>query len=318
MIARYLIRFGLLIYLVGFAAAPRLLQAQELSDGQLLSDEAIWDESDWDAVTDDTELPVARFKKGFFQKFQFGGGWVGSTDNDGLSIGTVDASMAAAVPLGSFENLLVVAPKFRVDFLDGPDRLELPSQVYDTGVSFLWRKQINDRWGLMTVATPAVRSDFEATENTVRVFALGLATWQWIPDKLEISFGAVYLDRNDISVLPAAGLRARPSPCWLIDVMFPRPKVAYRISKDGPRSELWGYFAGALGGNTWAVMKDGVNDELTIRGYRLLLGLESICDGGSGAFVEIGYAFDREVEYEIADETYEFGGAFLAQAGIAY
>ncbi len=293
------------------------LHAQDLADGPLMSEE-VWGEEDWYAMTDDSEQPVERFKKGFFQKFQFSGGYVGSGSRDDLGIGNVETLVALGVPLGSFQNILAVAPKFRVDFLDGPIELDLPGQVYDTGVNFVWRKELSDRWGVMAVATPAVRSDFQATEKTVRVFALGLATWQWIPDKLEISFGAVYLDRNDLSVLPAVGLRSRPNPRWLIDLMFPRPRVSYRISKDGPRSEMWGYLGGALGGNTWAVLRDGINDEMTIRGYQLLLGIETVHQGGSGAFIEIGSAFNREVEFEVADEKYEFSAGFLVQAGLAY
>ncbi|MDG2382139.1 MAG: DUF6268 family outer membrane beta-barrel protein [Pirellulaceae bacterium] len=298
-------------------AMTRPVFAEEFADEPLMSEE-VWGDADWLTMTDDSELPVERFKKGFFQKFQLSGGYLGSGSRDNLGIGNVEALVALGVPLGSFKNILAVAPKFRVDFLDGPSPFDLPDQVYDTGVNFVWRKQLSDRWGVMAVATPAVRSDFVATEKTVRVFALGLATWQWIPDKLEISFGAVYLDRNDISLLPAVGLRARPNPRWLIDLMFPRPRISYRISKDGPRGEVWGYLGGALGGNTWAVLRDGINDEMTIRGYQLLLGIETVYQGGNGAFLEIGSAFNREVEFEVADEKYEFGAGFLVQAGLAY
>lgn len=287
-------------------------------DEHLLLDETTWGEPDWYSMADDSELPVERFKKGFFQKLQFNGGYLGSGKSDDLGIGHMDALVAVAVPLGSLDNILAVAPSFRVDFVDGPPELDIPSQLYATGVNFLYRKKINERWGFMGVATPAVRSDFEATENTVRVFALGMASWQWIPDRLELSFGVVYLDRNDISLLPAAGLRAHPTPYWLVDLMFPRPRVAYRFLKDGPRSEVWGYFGGTIGGNTWAVLRDGVNDELTIRDYRLVLGIESICHGGSGAFLEVGVALGREVEYEVLDEKTDFGDAFLIQAGVTY
>ena len=306
-----------LVVLLSVLACARIAQSQT-TDDELMLDELTWAESEWLDFTDDQEQPVERFKKGFFQQLQFKGGYLGSGDSDDLAIGYSEALVAVGVPLGSLENILGVAPKFRVDFLDGPSDLDLPSQLYTTGVNLLWRKQIHDRWGLMAIASPAVRSDFEATENTVRVFALGLASWQWIPDRLELSFGAVYLDRNDIPLLPALGLKARPTPSWLIDVMFPRPRVAYRFLKDGPRSELWGYFGGTIGGNTWAVLRDGVNDELTIRDYRLLLGAEVIADGGSGGFIEIGIALGRELEYQVLDQKYDFGDAFLVNAGVSY
>lgn len=264
-------------------------------------------------------MPVERFKRGFFQRASFAGGWVGTGDRSDLGISTWESSMSFAVPLGSFENLLIVTPSFRADYLDGPLTPDVPGQLYETGATFLWRKQIRERWSLMTLAAPMVRSDFESTEHAIRVFGLGLATWEWVPDELKVSFGAVYLDREDVGILPALGLQWTPEPWWQIDVMFPRPRVAYRLAKDGPRSEMWGYLGGALGGNTWSVRRaDGSDDELSLRDFRLMLGIEQIRTGGGGWFAEMGYVFGRRLEYSVEMLELEFADAWMARAGVAF
>ena len=73
------------------------------------------------------------------------------------------------------------------------------------GVDFMWRKQFNDRWGSMIAVRPAVASDFQTSQDAIRITGRALATWQWVPERLSLLLGAVYLDRNDLAVLPGVG-----------------------------------------------------------------------------------------------------------------
>lgn len=267
----------------------------------------------------DFDAPVQRHKNGFFQKAQFSGGWVGSGSERDLGMSYVSTSVTGAIPLGSFDNILAVTPSFRVDYVDGPLTPDVPEQLYVTGVNFFWRRSFTERWGVTAMATPSVRSDFRTGDDAVRVFGLLLADLVWWPEELVISFGAVYLDRDDLSVLPAAGLKWTPSPVWTFDLMFPRPKIAHRIAKDGPCSETWAYVVGGLGGNTWAVKRvNGTSDSLTISDYRVSLGVERITHGGGGQRVEVGYAFGRQVEYASSEAEFDFGDALVVEAGVAF
>src|SRR5690606_12700948 len=108
---------------------------------------------------------------------------------------------------------------------------------------------------------------------------------------LDLSLGVVYLDRDDIPLLPVAGFTWTPSPQWQIDINFPRPRIARRIDKRGGLSESWVYTAVGLGGNTWAVERaDGSDDVLTMRDYQWIFGWEHRRSGGRGLFVEAGAA----------------------------
>ena len=176
------------------------------------------------------DYAVRRYRQGFFQRLQVSGGWIDSAANQDLVIGNLKTSLTVAVPLGSFENLLIVTSGFQVDALNSSLSVDVPSPLYDVGVDFMWRKQFNDRWGIMVAARPAVSSDFQTSEDGFRITGRALATWQWLPERLSLLFGVVYLDRNDLPILPGVGLIWTPDPDWRLDLVFPRPKLARRFA----------------------------------------------------------------------------------------
>ena len=262
---------------------------------------------------------IQRYRKGFFQGFRISGSWMDSEGSNGLGISNLDTSLTVAVPLGSFENLLLVTPGFEVDQLDGHTDIDMPSRLYDAGLSFMWRKQFNDRWGSMVAVRPAIASDFRTSRDAIRITGRALATWEWFPERLSLVFGVVYLDRNDLPVLPGAGLIWTPNPDWRLDLIFPRPRLARRLMFLPRQREDWVYLGGSLGGRTWAVEREsGVSDQLTLSDYRLYLGWERIRDGGSGWFVEGGYVFWRELEYEVSPLTRSISDAVMIRGGFTF
>lgn len=275
-------------------------------------------ESTFDSFLRKREEPaVSRFKKQAVQKFELAFGHLVGIDDD-LSSTSFEASLGLGVPLGSLENILGVTPSFRVDWIDASSTMDVPSELFETGVQFFFRKPINDRWSAMAIVRPAIRSDFTTDDNAFRIFGLGLLTRQCLPGRLSMSFGVVYLDRADLPLLPALGLTWTPTNTAKLDLRFPESRWSQRLQKDGVRSETWAYLSGALGGNTWAVTREsGQTDELSLRDFRLTIGAEKVVDGGGGWFAEIGYAFGRRLEYESGDEIGLSDGVIL-RAGWAY
>lgn len=265
------------------------------------------------------DKPIERYKRGFFQRLEFSGGWLVPFEND-IETRHLAASLSVAVPLGNLENILVVTPSFRVDQNESSLALEIPNELYTTGLGLLYRREWNDRWSTLLLGEPQLRTDFESSENEVRIFALALAQWQWIPDVLELSFGAVYLGRDDLpAVLPAAGVVWRPTPEWTFEAIFPRPRIAYRLAKESDQAETWAYLQGALGGNTWNVKRSsGAEDRFSAKDYRAMLGIERVLKGGGGVFVETGYVFGRHVEYEIGLEEQDLSDGWTIQGGIRF
>lgn len=274
--------------------------------------------ADPDGSLVDPEAPVRRYKKQAIQKLAVSTGSLFAIDND-LSSRFVETSIGLGIPLGSFDNILGVTPSFRVDWIDAQPGLDVPTELFETGLQFFWRKTINDRWNAMAIVSPAIRSDFTTSDDALRIFGFGLLTRECIPDCLSLSFGAVFLDRADIPLLPAVGLSWTPRPTTRLDLRFPESRLSYRFAKDVAKSETWGYLSGGLGGNTWAVTRaSGLTDELSLRDLRLTVGLEKIVDGGGGSFVEAGYAFNRQLQYEKTAEEISLSDGALLQAGWAY
>jgi hypothetical protein len=288
------------------------------------------------------ELPVVRFKKQAIQKVIVAGGWLIATEGNDLSSSYLETSLSVGIPLGlvrqklsganerSFgaepvtadagvPEILSITPAFRVDFMDAAPGIDVPTELFETGVSLFYRKTISNRLSAMAIVRPSVRSDFTTSDNAFRLFGLGLLTWDCVPEELSLSFGAVYLDRADLPLLPAVGLTWTPRTTTRLELQFPQSRLSWRLAKDGAACETWTYLSAGIGGNTWAVTRtDGTTDELSLGDIRLGLGLDHIIDGGGGWFAELGYAFNRHIEYQSTQTRVNLSEGIVLQAGWRY
>lgn len=268
---------------------------------------------------DDAEVELTRFKKQALQSITLTAGWLADTGDGALNSSFLDASIGSGIPLGSFDNILGVTPRFRVDWMDAEPSIDIPSELYQLEVQFFYRRVIHDRLSAILVFSPSIRSDLTTSDKAFRVFALGLLNWEYVPDRLTLSGGAVVLGRADLPVLPAIGLTWTPNRVTQLDLRFPSSTLSYRLAKDGRRSEKWAYASVGLGGNTWAVTRQsGQTDELSTRDIRLTLGIEKRLDGGGRWFAEAGYAVDRRLEYESDQRQQKLGDAAFLTAGWRY
>lgn len=262
------------------------------------------------------ETPLQRFRQSAYQGASLAGGVISDGGSDALTISHYDVSARFAMPIDGMENVLLITPAFRQEFVDAPVGVDIPDSLYVTGVSLMWMKTLSERWKSTAIVAPSVRSDFQTSEDAFRIFGLGILTYRYTPD-LDLSFGAVYLDRDDIPLLPVLGLTWTPTPEWKFDINFPRPRISRRIDKCGAHSESWVYTGVGLGGNTWAVERaDGSDDVLTLRDYQWIFGWEHLRSEGRGMFVEGGASFGRTLEYENTDEEVDFDDALFIRAGI--
>jgi hypothetical protein len=266
------------------------------------------------------EVELSRFKRQALQSASVSGGYMGDVGGGGgLSSSYLDLSIGSGIPLGSFDNILGVTPRFRVDWIDADASIDVPSTVYQFELQFFYRRPICDRLSAMMIFSPSVRSDLSTSDDAFRVFALGLLNWECIPDRLTLSGGAVYLGRADIPVLPAIGVLWTPNRLTRLDLRFPTSRLSRRLAKDGGRSETWAYVSAGLGGNTWAVTRDSLTtDEVSLRDFSLRMGIERVVDGGGGCFADVGYAFGRRLEYESDDSEVKLDDAVLFRCGWRY
>jgi hypothetical protein len=202
----------------------------------------------------------------------------------------------------SLENLGVLsveepsgmAAGFGVHFLDGPIRTEMPPRLFDFSIGYQRREWLRPNFGWDFLFRVGAFSDFEGSAKDGVRFPSHVVTFLRYSSSLTWLVGVDYLDRDDVRILPVAGAVFTPTDEVRLDIAFPRPRAAFRVMD----SNTWLYLAGELGGGTWAIERDETwDDNATYRDLRLVFGIETIELNGTGSALELGYVFDRELEY---------------------
>ena len=243
--------------------------------------------------------------------------------SDGLGLTTLDTSVTIGMPAPTVNSPLLITPGFGTTFVDevpGPLDPGLPSQLYDAWVQARWLSKIGEKFGVDLAVAPGWYSDFtNDTSEALRITGHGFGAWE-ATENLRVVAGVIYLDRRDVNILPAGGLLWTPSDDQRHEILFPRPRFAWRVS-ESDKAAQWVYVAGEFGGNQWAVERDnGANDVVVYHDYRLLFGWErKPADLGMSWRLETGWVTGRLVEYYITDTAdYHPSDTFLVRAGLWY
>lgn len=241
-----------------------------------------------------------------------------ATEVFGDDFGITELSLTTGV-LAPRDPRWIVSSGIDLRFLDAPAGVDVPETLYGLTVDFMYRDRWNDDWAYQLAITPGIFTDFADVDgDALRITGRALATGT-INDQLSLVLGVIYLDRDDVPVLPALGLTYTPTPDDVFELLFPRPKYKRRFAA-GVDAEVWGYVGGEFGGGQWQVERaDGMNDELILRDFRLLLGVErkAVARGGMSWRIEGGYVFGREVEFDSEVGEFSPDSGFLVRAGLS-
>lgn len=213
---------------------------------------------------------------------------------------------------------MTVTTGFQAHFLDGPKRTDLPPRLYNMSLGFQWEKQVKPGLGLQLGLTPAYYSDFENTgADSFRMMARVIGFYTTSPQTQWV-FGFAYLDREDVRALPVLGVIHVPHADLRLDLVFPKPRIARRISASG-QWERWGYLSGEYGGGSWGIKRaNGTDDIATYSDWKLNLGFEQRYQNGRSLLLEVGYVFNREIEYRDGPGDFRPSDTYMLRAGIVY
>jgi hypothetical protein len=280
------------------------------------------------APEEDPDVPRDA-RKGFFQKVFLTDTWLARLGDGGFGMNDLEAGAVFALPFPTRTWPLLITPGFIAHWLDGPAGVDLPPRVYEAYTEFRWLPRFTQRLRADAAIMPTYNSDFRASRDALRITGYGAGIWQWTP-KMKLVLGASYLDRHDVAVLPIAGISWHPSDDWKLDLVFPKPKIARRIGQYGtlcpasggsccPEIEYWLYVAGELGGGIWAFEHtDGIEDVFSYRDYRLMLGIERKVFFGLDSRLEVGYAFNRRIEFQSGLPDVEPGDTVMVRGALTY
>lgn len=200
---------------------------------------------------------------------------------------------------------------FNLHWLAGPISSPLPPRLYDFTLGYQSRRKLSDQFSYDVSTSVGAYSDFEASARKGIRFPSHAVGMFHVNRSADFIFGADYLDRDDISVLPVAGVSLR-DVCLhglRMDLVFPRPRIDFMLSETNRI-----YLAGQMNGGTWQVrFPDRSNPALTYRDLRLLLGFESTSKSGGLSAWEFGYVFGRRLEFRDQPGHSGFDDAFVIQ-----
>jgi hypothetical protein len=265
----------------------------------------------------------------FLQEIRLQHEWIfEDEDVDALEINSTEVSATFAVPLFSLQTPVLITPGFGLHLFDGPTRVpptfaDLPGQTYDAFLDVGWNPQVTNWLAAELGVRTGVYTDFDHfSTDSFRIMGRGIGVVRITPT-LQAKAGIVYIDRNDIKLLPVIGVVCDPSADAHYELVFPRPKLARRWITLANHN-LWYYLAGEYGGGSWTVVREGPPefvDSVDYNDIRVLLGLEWLPEAESGmrGFVEVGYVFERELFYvSQSPADFELDDTFLIRGGIAF
>ncbi|MCH7753004.1 MAG: hypothetical protein IH898_12745 [Planctomycetes bacterium] len=262
-------------------------------------------------------------RDGLFQKIYFTGTWLPRLEDDSLGVSSLETGVVFGFPFFRRDTPLLVTPQFAVHYLDGPTTPDLPARLYDAAVEFRHMRQFGDGpWAMDVAVTTGYYSDFQHGDaDAFRVTGRGLAVYESSPAAKWI-LGVAYLNRAGASVLPVAGVIYEPTPDVRWDLIFPRPKVAWRLpwGVPGCGDDKWVYVGGEFGGGIWSIERPVslTQDLLTYRDFRVLAGYERKIIGGLSRRFEVGYIFGRELEFDSATPDVSLDDTLFLRAGLTY
>ena len=260
---------------------------------------------------------ISSHKNGFFQLFSLSATWFGNAnDPDDLGGTEIDTFLTVALPAPIVEWPLLITPGFNMTLIDGPTVTDLPTRLYLTYVDFMWLPVVVNRWKALLSVAPSVFGDFDTGE--FRLTGKALAIFDWIPGRVQLIGGVLYLNRDNVRILPAGGVIWTPADWTRFELLFPKPKLAVRTGV-GPGFEDWIFGTAEFGGNTWPIVRDsGLKDNVTYIDYRLIAGFERKLNGGAGYRLEGGYVFGRSITFTSGNGDFDPQNTFLIRGVITY
>lgn len=236
-------------------------------------------------------------KSGAFQQSLSRATYLPRIGDDGFGMTSLNQQVTLALPPFISGSPILLTPSYTMHFLDGPGQIDVPPRLTDGELEFRYMKQATPRLGIDLAVAPSYFSDGNNTSSDAwRVTGRALGAWS-VNERWQIVGGGVYTGRSDFPAVPVAGLIWKPNCNVRVEAVFPRPRAYFRPFVNGT-VEHWFYLGGEYGGNTWAIdHAGGIPDKMTYADLRLLVGWERKAPGGWNGRLELGWVFDRSIEF---------------------
>lgn len=263
------------------------------------------------------------------------GSWAylfGNNTGTQLGVNELDTSATFALPFffNSPANLnrapLLITPGFGLQLWNGPNMVttgdDLAPSTYDVFLDTSWNPQMTPLFGAELGIRVGIFTAWDTfVWDSWRLMGRAIGTINLTPT-MQGKIGIVYLDRNQVKLLPAVGMTWVPDANSRYDIFFPAPKAAKRFTQWRNKS-IWGFLAGEYGGGAWTFTQANMNGAVTEFDYndvRITGGVEMVpvtAQGLAGSF-EVGYVFARNLYYVDGARNLNLNDTLMLRLGLAY
>ena len=250
--------------------------------------------------------------------------WVFRSGDNGLGMFTIKSSPSRELELNAPSHFNIEF-EYGVHFLSGPAKSDLPPRLFDLYFNVHWLQHLGAGIGFDANFDLGLYTDFEDTSRPGWRFpGRAIGFWNLNGEASDSEFtligGLESFDTDALRVVPAGGIIWQPTESTRFEFYFPRPQIKLRLNHDD-EDELWLYARGELLGSAWAIERsNGAADVANLTERRVALGIESrsLTKEGSTTFMEIGYVFDRQLEYRSGHGNMNLDDAMMFRMGSRY
>ncbi len=258
-------------------------------------------------------------------------------DGSGTRVGVNELDTTATFALPFFHNSpanlnhapLLITPGFGLQLWDGPETsatllADLPPNTYDVFLDTAWNPQFTPLFGAELGVRVGIFTNWDVlVMDSWRIMGRAIGTLRLTPTT-QAKVGIIYLDRNQVKLLPAVGVTWTPDATSRYDIFFPAPKAAKQFAANDKRA-WWGYVSGEYGGGAWTFRRSTSNYNM-ITGFdyndiRIALGTEWVPTSSTGLTgnFEVGYVFYRQLYYvEGPPQIQSLPDTIMFRFGLAY
>lgn len=239
----------------------------------------------------------------FLEQVRVESEWLNRQNSQSVGITSVELNASFAFPILVQQPPFFVTPGFAIHFWDGPSSSDwqgnpvLPGSTYDAYLDTAWRPVITPWLSGDIGFRVGVYTDFNfVNSHSIRTIGRGLGIVTLNP-RWQAAAGIVYLDRFGIKLLPAGGLIWTPNQDVRWEILFPRPKLAQRVTTIR-NTDLWAYAVAEYGGGRWTFERPGnIPAGFDYNDYRVAGGIETKGVNRLRGWFEVGFVWGRTVKY---------------------
>ncbi|HTV39295.1 MAG TPA: DUF6268 family outer membrane beta-barrel protein [Candidatus Sulfotelmatobacter sp.] len=200
---------------------------------------------------------------------------------------------------------------------DAPIPERIDTMNFDAGLGY----RLNDRWSFAGSIGPQLYRLDGIDGSDIGIGGAVNATWKWKPN-LTLVAGVAFDPANKFPVLPDAGLRWDIRTNLILNLMFPKPALIYRVNS---RLALG---VGASADFDVFRADQNLGDKIGQPSFDNALGTYQDFHIGAGAYyrlwrqlsigIEGGYSAGREIDYSQINQTVKFNSSPFVQIALKW